>query len=159
MDDVTHVSETTYDVADIAEESEKQGTNADDKLYTVTFKCMGCQHDHRTQNILEAVGNLLDEGQVVPGNIFPENDNPKDSKAVAFKCWFANKWQRIGYVVSEVNNAVRDAMEQNLINDVSFKWAKFISVWPKSGPAFYAGINIAKYGDWPREAYTYASTR
>jgi len=57
-----------------------------------------------------------------------------------------------------MNNSVHNATEQNLITDVSSKWVKYVSIWPKSGPAFYAGINITKYRGWPREAYTYAST-
>lgn len=62
-----------HDLVDIAEESDEQGTNADnhpEKLYTVTFKCIGYQHDRHVQDVLEEVGNLLDEGEVVQVTYF-----------------------------------------------------------------------------------------
>ena len=42
------------------------------KLSTVTIKYVGCQHEPSAQEIPEVVSELLDEGEVVPVNIFPE---------------------------------------------------------------------------------------
>ena len=166
-DDVTHISETifshnTSDITDLSDNELKSESDAEcctEKLYTVTFKCIGCQHDLYAQEALKCVSELLDKGKVIPVNIFPEENNPYDSRAIAFKCWIADKWQRIGYVVKEAVCAVHDAREQKLIADVSFKWAKYLISWTRSGPAYYAGINITKYRDWPREVYACASTR
>ena len=123
----------------------------------MTFKCIGCQHDFHAQETLQSESWLLDDRQVVPVNIFPEEDNSYDSRAIAFKCWLQNEWQRIGYVVKEALNVVHDAREQNVIHDICFKWAKYLVSWSTSGPGYYAGIDITKHGDWPREVYACAS--
>ena len=69
------------------------------KEYTVTFKCIGCTDDVDAQDALKHASQLLDAGNLVPENIYPEPSNPYDRKAIAFKCWINNKWTRIGYVV------------------------------------------------------------
>ena len=43
---------------------------------TVTFKCIGCQHNTSSQDALQKVSELLDKGESVPVDIFPEKDNP-----------------------------------------------------------------------------------
>ena len=153
-DSVTHISETTCshitsDATDLSDEL-KRSSDAEcctEKLYTVTFKCIGCQHDLHAQEALKHVSKSLDKWEVLPVNIFPEENNPYDVRAIAFKCWIADKWQRIGYIVKEAVNAVHDAREQKLITDVYFKWAKYLVSWTRSGPAYYAGINITKHRD------------
>ena len=84
----------------------------------MTFKCIGCQHDAHAQETLKSVSRLLDNGEIVPVNIFPEEDNPYDCRAIAFKCWIGDEWQRIDYVVKEALNALHDAREQNEITEV-----------------------------------------
>ena len=172
-DDVTHVSETegithisesfshTSDTTNLSDEV-KESSDTEcytEKLFTVIFKCIGCQHDRCAQEALKYVSESMDKGEVIPVNIFPEENNPYDARAIAFKCWIADKWQRIGYVVKEAINAVHDARDQKLITEVSFKWAKYLVSWTRSGPAYYAGINITKYRDWPSKVYACASTR
>jgi len=105
------------------------------------------------------VRELLDEGEVVQVNIFSKEDNPYDANAIAFKCWMNNEWKRIGYVVKEARDAVHDARRNGAITGVAFKWVKFMAVWERSGPAFYAGINITKSGEWTPEVHRCASTR
>jgi len=95
------------------------------KLSTVTFKCIGCQHDPSALKILEMVSELLDEGEVVQVNIFSEEDNPYDANAIAFKCWMNNEWKCIGYVVKEARDAAHDAQRNSAITGVAFKWVKF----------------------------------
>ena len=74
-----------------ATDTDSDATNCSTvKLSTVTFKCIGCQHDP-AQKILEMVSELLDEGEVVPVNIFSEEDNPYDANVIAFKCWMNDK--------------------------------------------------------------------
>jgi len=74
--------------------------------HTVTFKCIGSVHDAHAQDTLCAVSQLLAMGNVVPVNLFPEMNNPFDSRAVTFKCWYQEK---MVYVVKEVLNAAHDA--------------------------------------------------
>ena len=124
-DSVPHISERTCshitsDATDLSDES-KRSSDAEcctEKLYTVTFKCIGCQHDLHAQEALKHVSKSLDKGEVLPVNIFPEENNPHDTRAIAFKYWIADKWQRIGYIVKEAVNAVHDAREQKLITDI-----------------------------------------
>ena len=94
---------------------------------TVTFKCIGMQHDMHAQNILTKVSRLIKNGQQVPVNIYKEPNNPYDAKAVAFKCWVDDEWHRVGYVVLD---DVHHAIETNSIIDVKFTWAKYL---PYSG--------------------------
>ena len=65
-DDVTHISETTFshhhsgdelsegDAESVAD-SDSTHCTTPEKLYTVTFKCIGCQHDFHAQETLQAV--------------------------------------------------------------------------------------------------------
>ena len=60
--------------------------------------------------------------------------------------WVDDEWLRIGYVVREALD-VHHAMETSSIIDVKFTWAKYLIIWMKSGPGYYAGINITRYGE------------
>ena len=164
IDVVTHVSETSFNShysTDPDTGSYSDATQCSPVVQsTVTFKCIGCQHSASSQKALETVSELLDKGESVPVDIFAEKDNPHDSKAIAFKCWLNNEWIRIGYVVKEARDAVHKAKEDGLIGQISFKWAKFMSNLGKySSPAFYAGINITKYGTWEAAVHRCASIR
>jgi len=167
QDSVDHVSETSFGDQDYDEASfyDSDETNCDfeddDPLVTstVTFKCIGTQHDMHAQNILSKVSQLIESGQQVPVNLYKEPDNPYDAKAVAFKCWVDDEWHRIGYVVREALDDVHHAMETSSIIDVKFTWAKYLIIWMKSGPGYYAGISITRYGEWSREVCRSASTR
>ena len=55
-------------------------------------------------------------------------------------------WHRIGYIVCEALDTVHDVLNNNLITGVNFAWAKYMLSWTRSGPGYYAGINIAKFG-------------
>ena len=68
-------------------------------------------------------------------------------------------WQRIGYIVREALDVVYDALNNNLITSVNFAWAKYMLSWTRSGPGYYAGINITKFREWPAEVYACSSTR
>jgi len=111
------------------------------------------------QNILSKVSQLLKNGQQVPVNIYHEPDNPYDAKAIAFKCWINDEWHRIGYIVREALDDVHQAIGNNNIVDVQFSWAKYLIIWMRSGPGYYAGINITRIGFWSREVRRSASTR
>ena len=92
-------------------------------------------------------------------NIYPEPDNPYDAKAIAFKCWVNDEWHRIGYIVREALDSVHNEIASHSITKVKFTWAKYLITWMRSGPGYYAGINITRYGQWSPDFCGYASTR
>ena len=102
-DNITHVSETAtssdslnpYDDGSMYYDRniDSDSTHCSEQVeHTVTFKCIGSVHNEHAQDILHAVSQLLATGDVVPVNLFPELDNPFDSRAVAFKCWHQDQW-------------------------------------------------------------------
>ena len=127
--------------------------------HTVTFKCIGTTHDANAQEVLAKASKLIQRGEEIPVMIEPEPDNQFDSKAIAFKCRVEGRWQRIGYIVREALDEVHTALTQKKIIDVSFSWIKFLVVWMRSGPGYYAGINITINGEWPLHVLQCASTR
>ena len=62
-------------------------------------------------------------------------------------------------VVCEALDFVHNALVAKKIIHVKFAWVKFLIKWARSGPGFYAGIDIALNGKWPREVCRCASTR
>ena len=73
-------------------------------IHTVTFKCIGCTKEECYRKSLAKASNLMSSGQDVPCVLHPEPQNPVDSRAIAFKLKIDNCWQRIGYVVREVQH-------------------------------------------------------
>ena len=160
--DITHVSETSFGNETDETYCSTEGCSTEEEPppeFTVTFKCIGTQHDLHAQAILKKVSQLLQDNQEVPVNIYPEPDNPFDSKAIAFKCWLDNDWHRIGYIVREALDSVHEAMDSGTIMDMKFAWARYLITWMRSGPGYYAGINITKRGQWSAEVRHSASTR
>ena len=60
---------------------------------------MGTTKIHGIQDILLAARDLLDSGGNVPVELVPEPDNPKDNRAIAFRCLINDKWHIFGYSV------------------------------------------------------------
>lgn len=118
------------------------------QTHVVTFKCIGTTYHGDAQEALKKVSMIKDQS-TVPVELFPERDNPYDSRAIAFKCYVDNSWTRIGYVVREALDSVHAAIAAKRIVYVKFAWAKYMVNWTNSGPGFYAGINIAIKGEWP----------
>ena len=92
----------------------------------------------------------MKQGHNIEVCLKPEPTNPVDARAIAFSCELDGKWERIGYVVREALEAVHDAVSNNRILSVKFDWVKYIVHW-RSGMGWYAGIRIAKSGEWPLE--------
>ena len=126
--------------------------------HTVTFKSVGVTHDPSAQKILKIVAQLLSVDEKVEVRITPEPTNVHDARAICFRCHVDGKWHRIGYIVREALDYVHAAMAENKILSVSFAWVKYMSMW-KSGPGFYAGIKIAKNGEWHPDIVKCSSTR
>ena len=109
------------------------------------------------QETLAEVARLRNGGQDVACMIQPEPDNPFDAEAIAFKCKLQGRWCTIGYVVKEVLKEVHEALSQKKISRVSISWVKYIIYWRV--PAWYAGIDITRFGEWSQTAVLAQSAR
>lgn len=167
-EDIDHVSETSSegiaainpDIESCSEsESNDDNSSNEQMMHTVTFKCIGTTHHIDAQDVLCRVNQLLDQGENVNVDIFPEPDNPHDSNAITFKCLIDGEWKTIGYVVKEALDSVHSALNQMKIAQIKFSWVKYMVTWTRSGPGYYAGIDITIYGHWPAVVSSCASTR
>lgn len=140
-------------------ESDDDSDNIPAVTHIVTFKCIGVMWEHRHQEVLRQAKDLRAMGIDVPVKIAPEPDNPKDSRAIAVICCVDGSWNCIGYLVREVLEVVHAAIEHNKILSVKFAWIRYIAEWTRSGPGFFAGINISKSGDWPQSVMLASSTK
>ena len=144
--------------SEAASESSERETQLDASMtHTVTFKCIGSNHSSAFQTALKAITECA--GDEVPVMIYPEPDNPVDSEAIAFRAKISGKWHTIGYVVREALPHVHMALRGNKITSVEFSWVKYMVQWTRSGPGYYAGINVTTKGKWPPEVVRSASTR
>ena len=94
----------------------------------------------------------LAKGFTVLVRLTPEPNNVKDSRAIAFQCELDRKWFQIG------KGAIHAALRNKQILNVRFSWIKFITDWRRSGPSYFAGINISKNGDWDPTVTQFSST-
>lgn len=129
------------------------------QTHTVTFKCIGSIHSNEAQEVLSKASKTMRENGTVPTRITPEPDNEHDARAIAFVCYIDDKWQRIGYVVRECVEHVHLALSEKRILFVKLSWAKYLACWARSGPGFYAGVNVTLRGEWHRDVVRSQSTR
>lgn len=103
---------------------------------------------------------MLDSGCDVQVRLSPEPSNRYDSQAIAFECQLSgkSKWEKIGYVVREALTNVHNTLQKREIQSVKFSWIKYITTWTRSGPGFYAGVEISKEGSWSEEVMRSSST-
>ena len=156
IDSFSNLDTYTHQSSDSDELAEEDQTPVNDTTDTVVFKVIGCTKEKKYQDILSHVKNSQ---LAVPVKLLPEPNNPFNSKAIAFVCMVGGKWQRIGYVVNEILSEVQSALNNDDITCVEFAWVKYISDWTKSGPGFFAGVKVTKYGIWPYSVKKAASTR
>lgn len=158
-DDFDNDGDGTQMAEDDAEENAEDSDDCVHVSHTVTFKCIGANRNPNHQTALEAAADDISNGKNVPVRLFHEPNNPNDSMAMAFECLLDGQWKRIGYVIKEVLQEVHEASRSNVILSVNFEWVKFLLCWSRSGPGFYAGINISKRGTWSRTVTRFASTK
>lgn len=127
--------------------------------HTVTFKCIGAVREEKQQVALHEACLKLKRNEHVEVKLQPEPTNCWDSKAIAFMCFVGDRWQRVGYVVREALDEVHFAMQHNQILRVKFAWVKFLLHWSRSGPGYYAGVDVSKNGNWSDTIVRAASTR
>lgn len=121
------------------------------QAHTVTFKCIGSVHDVKRQVLLSEISQELRRGQTVEVRVHPESENPYDSKAISFQCYWKNSWQTIGYVVRECLDQVHESLKNKRLLSVKLSWVKYLVCWSNSGPGFYAGINMMINGEWHQD--------
>lgn len=161
-DDIPGVT-TDEEEADINEAtSEFLCQDSSRHIDVVTFKCIGVTRKQARQDTLESIqeefGRTCDELSTVPVRIRPERDNPVDARALAFECYYQNSWKLIGYVVKELIDEVNTALEENRIMLVKFAWVRYyLRKFRKSGPGFFAGIDVHVHGSWSRNVLKYSS--
>lgn len=149
-----HTPEEEEDTTACKSDEEKNIGN-----HTVTFKCIGANKSADSQQCLKRVSELLASGIDVIVDIYPEPENAFDSRAIAFKAYVDNKLHTIGYVVREATEAVHDGITKKEITNVKFAWARYLLSWSRSGPGYYAGIDITIRGRWPVSVVQCASTQ
>lgn len=126
---------------------------------TVRFKCVGTKYDINAQAALSEVSKLMQKGEQIPVDIIPEPNNQYDAKAIYFSCKVDGKWSKIGYIVREALDDVHAACAHRSILDIKVAWAKYLVSWTRSGPGFYAGVDITVRGRWSPVVRQCASTR
>ena len=157
-DHVNHYLHSSAEESDGGNDDVDSGFQLPLLTHVVTFKCVGTTHDTHAQEILAKVTMLL-QNEEVPVKITPEPTNQYDAKAICFKCFVDGEWHRIGYVVREALDHVHDALSEKKIISVKFSWVKYLAVWSRCGPGFYAGVKIAKSGEWHPDVMKCSSTR
>ena len=127
---------------------------ADMANHSLVFKCIGSTKDQKYQRALQDARDLIyTKSQTVPVKLVHEDNNPYDTQALAFVCQIRGKHHTIGYVVSELLDEVHGAISNGSIVSVKFSWIKYITDWTKSGPGFFAGIEIVKKGTLVKKCY------
>ena len=141
-------SDTCLSTNGMSDGSNDEVTDAAPSItHSVVFKCIGTHKEAHYQDVLSLVAKIMKEGRTVPVRLQKEPQNPVDARAIAFQCKVKDKWERIGYVVQEVLEAVHDAMDNQKIVSVDFDWVKYILHFKNRG--WYAGIIVTKEGQWP----------
>ena len=153
IQDVNVIPESTEE----SSESEKEDSGPC-VPHTIVFKCIGAARDTLSQAALRCARDRMLHGWTVPVRMRPEPTNIADSRAIVFECELDTKWEKIGYVVSEILDEVHIAMTRNLIMSVDFKCIKYVTHWTRSGPGYFAGINVTKNGPWDHRVKLYSST-
>ena len=116
--------------------------------HSVVFKCIGCTKELRYQELLALASQKIKKGEAVPVKPEREPSNPYDCNAIAFMCQAEKDWERIGYVVSEALTDMNEAISNNKILEVYYRWIKYIVYYKQ--PGWYAGITVTRNGSWSR---------
>jgi len=127
--------------------------------HTVSFKCIGATKSHDYQSTLRSARDKLRIGENVPVYLVHEPRNPRDTRALAFVCEIGGKTQRIGYIIRELLEGVHAARNAGAIVSTKFAWVRYITEWSRSGPGFFAAINIEKRGVWSANVVSLRSTK
>ena len=155
-DDINVIPESVEESSD----SEKEDIPSNESCvpHTVVFKCIGATRDTQSQAALCSAQNRMLHGWTVAVRMRPEPTNIADSRAIVFECELDGKWEKIGYVVRDIVHEVHTAMSRNLILSVEFKCIKYVTHWTRSGPGYFAAINVTKSGPWDHRVKLFSST-
>ena len=145
LDTLREVESEDNKMEETESDSDHEAVAAIRGTHTVTFKCYKDIQVARSSEDCE----LLASGNHVPLDLFPEPQNPYDSRAIAFKAFINNDWHTIGYIVREITDYVHNAITIRKITSMKFAWAKYLLIWYRCGPGYYAGVDITVRGSWP----------
>ena len=148
-DDVNE--ECGADDVSISNVDDKDGSDPneeEEKLHTITFKCIGSNKEHQYQEVLAEMNLKRKRGDKINVRITPEPHNCFDSRAIAVEAETNSKWERVGYLVNDVLECVHKVLATNKLVSVEMSWVKFITHWSRSGPGWYCGIDICRKGTW-----------
>lgn len=140
-----------------SEDEEPEASASATSLYSVVFKCVGTTKQGKYQQVLSKAAAAMKRKEEVKARIVPEPNNPFDAKAIAFQIFTGAKWERVGYAVTEV----LDALHQEILHEdiaVELEWVKYITHWCRSTPGWYCGIKITKKGPWGNNVLRCRST-
>ena len=134
---------------DYGSDKEDDNEESHDGIPTIThsiiFKCIGCTKEHCYQAVLIKANEKHRKEESVPVKLEREPNNPYDCNSIAFMCKVEDKWERIGYVVTEALSDVSNSMRDKKIVKVYFSWIKFKYFRP---PGWYTGITVTKNSSW-----------
>lgn len=139
-------------------EKEDLTSNCDCVPHTIVFKCIGAARDTHSQVALRTACVRMASGWTIPVRMRPEPTNIVDSQAIVFECELNGKWDKVGYVVTDILSEVHAAIRANLIISVNIKCIKYGTHWTRSGPGYLAGISVTKSGPWDHRVNLFQST-
>ena len=133
MKEIVNIPECDQD------DMETSVSRVSDNVHTVTFKCIGSVCDVACQEALRIAWDRLQEGSSPTYSWTPQC-------IMILKQLHSNAtWmKRIGYIVWEALSEIHVALKENKITEVKFTWIKYITTWTKSGPGYFAEVNISK---------------
>ena len=76
-------------------EEEEEELEASTALHLIIFKCIGTTKEEKYQHVLAKVAHARKNNIDVKTQIVLEPHNPVDAKAVAFRIFMENKWERL----------------------------------------------------------------
>ena len=101
--DESDYERTSHKYDDEEKSSEEEHTeDCPESLFMIISKCIGTTKEHRYQETLAEVALSRRNELDVEFRISPEPTNPFDARAIAFKCFLNNRWERVGYMVTDV---------------------------------------------------------
>ena len=125
--------------------------------YTISFKCIGASRDPESQRVLALAAKRQREGHIIDVVLRPEPQSKYDAKAITFAIKQDDVWKRVGYVVRALDS-VHDALRNNEIVKVELRCIKYLLHWSRSGPGWYAAVDVTKIGRWSTIVEQHRST-
>ncbi len=82
--------------------------------------------EHKYQQVLAEINLKTKNKSIINTRITPEPQNCFDSRAIAVEVE-TDKWERIGYLITDVLEFVHEALAKKKLVSVEMCWVKFIT--------------------------------